>query len=154
MNKYFIFLMVLFCSCTKYKGNQDSLKYDIIKIEFDGYSKDYETKEKIAISITDSTEVRNLNNLKNTSQRKWFANVKGTEFIIRLVYTDSRTGEQLLVCILKSIDSTPTIEYGSGTLFDGSYKSDKFFNYVASIINLEDIKQYNGNLSQEEYEKL
>ena len=146
--------MVLFCSCSKYKGSQDSLKYDIIKIEFDGYSKDYETKEKITISITDSTEVRNLNNLKNTSQRKWFANVKGTEFIIRLVYTDSKTGEQLLVRILKSIDSTPTIEYGSGTLFDGSYKNQKFFDYVASIINLEDIKQYKGNLSQEEYEKL
>lgn len=145
--------MVLFCSCSKYKGSEQSLKYDIIKIEFDGYSKDYETKEKITILITDSTEVRNLNNLKNTSQRKWFTNVKGTEFIIRLVYTDSGTGEQLLVRILKSIDSPPTIEYGSGTLFDGSYKNQKLFDYVTSLIKLDEIKQYKGNLSQEEYEK-
>lgn len=141
MNRYLIFLLVLFFSCSKYKGGQDSLIYDVIKIEFDGYSKDYETKEKITISVTDSSEVRNLNNLKNISQRKWFTNVKGTEFIIRLVYTDSKTGEQLLVRILKSRDSTPSIEYGSGTPFDGSYENDKFFNYVASIINLKAIKQ-------------
>lgn len=130
-----------------------NLKYDVIKIEFHGYSKDYTTKEKITISVTDSTKVRNLNNLKNTLQRKWFANVKGTEFIIRLVYTNSKTGEQLLVSILKSMDSTPTIEYGFGGLFDGVYKNDKFFDYVASIINLKEIKKFKGNLSQEEYGK-
>ena len=154
MRRYFIFLMALLCSCSKYKGSKDSLKYDNIKIEFYGYSKDYKTKEKLIISITDSTVVKKLNNLKNISQRKWFGDTKGTEYIVRLVYTDSNTGEQLLISISKSKNSQPVIEYGSGTIFDRMYKNDEFFNYVTSIIKLENIKQYEGGLSQEEYEKL
>lgn len=152
MKRYFIFLTILLCSCSQYEGNRNSCKYDIVKIEFDGYSKDYETKEKITLLVTDSNKIRKLNDLKNGSRRKWFANVKGTDFIIRLIYTDSETGEQLLVRILKSIGSTPTIEYGSGNIFDGAYKNEEFFSYIACLIKLEEIKQYEGNLNQEEYE--
>ena len=151
MKRYLIVLtIIIFSSCSEYKGEKDSIAYDNVEITFDGYG-DYEIDGKLKISITNILKIKELNRLKNLSQRKWFANVKGTEFLIRLVYTDSNTGEQLLVSILKSIDSTPTMEYGSGTLFDGKYKNQKFFDYVASIINLEDIKQYEGSLSQEDY---
>ncbi|MFT4537265.1 MAG: hypothetical protein ACI9P5_004646 [Saprospiraceae bacterium] len=152
MKKYFVFLIILLCSCSKYKGNKDSLAYDNVEIIFDGYG-EYEIEGKLTVPITDSTVVEKLNDLKNKSQPKWFANIKGTEYVIRLIYTDSNTGDQLLIRILKSTNSTATIEYGAGTIFDGKYKNDKLVSYVSSIIKLEDIKQYEGGLSQKEYDK-
>ena len=154
MKRFLIFFLILFCSCSQYEGSKDSLNYDNVTIEFDGYSEKYETKEKIVIQVTDSNYVKKLNNLKNSSERKWFGNVKGTDYIIRLNFTDSITGDQLLVRILKSMNSTPSIEYGPGTILDGTFKNDKLINFVSTIINLEDIEQYDGSLGQREYETI
>lgn len=129
MKGYLIFLLIFFCSCSQYKGSKDSLNYDSIKIEFDGYSEKYETKEKIIIPVIDSNYVNKLNKIKKFSERKWFANVKGTDYIIRIIYSDSKTGNQLLVRILKSINSKPSIEYGPGTIFDGTFRNDELTNY-------------------------
>ena len=148
---FLMLLVILFSSCSKYKGEKNSIAYDTVEITFDGYG-DYEIDGKLKISITSPLEVKKLNHLKNQSKRKWFANLKSTEFFMRLIYTDSNTGAQLLLSISKSTDSSPTIEYGSGTIFDGKYKNDELVSYVAAIINLEAIKQYEGSLSQEEYE--
>ena len=152
MKRYFILLFVLLCSCSKYKGEKDSIAYDTVEITFDGYG-DYEIEGKLKMVVANSEKIKELNRLKNQSQRKWFANVKGTEYVVRLVYTDVQTNERLLLRILKSTDATPTIEYGPGTLFDGKYKNDELVNYVAAIINLKDIKQYKGRLRQEDYEE-
>jgi hypothetical protein len=154
MKRYLIFFLILFSSCSQYEGSKDSLNYDNVTVEFDGYSEQYETREKIVIPVTDSNYVKKLNKLKNSSERKWFGNVKGTDYIIRLNYTDSKTGDQLLVRILKSINSTPSIEYGPGTLLDGTFKNDELINFVSTIINLKDIEQYNGSLGQREYETI
>ena len=94
-----------------------------------------------------------MNKLKNLSERKWFGNVKGTDYIIKIIYTNSKTGDELLVRILKSVDSKPTIEYGSGTIFNGTFKNDKLVDLVSKIINLEGIENHNGSLNQNEYEK-
>ena len=154
MRKYLFVLIIVLCSCSKYEGSKDSLSYDSVKIEFVGYSEQYETKEKIVIPVTDSIYVKKLNKLKNFSERKWFGNVKGTDYIIRLIYTDSKTGKQLLVRILKSINSTPSIEYGIGTIFDEIFKNDDLINFVSIVINLEEIERYEGSLSQREYENI
>ncbi|GAA3626430.1 hypothetical protein GCM10022397_10230 [Flavivirga jejuensis] len=142
--------MVLF-SCSEYKGDKDSITYDSVQITFDGYG-DYEIDGKLKISITSPLEVKKLNHLKNQSKRKWFANLKSTEFFMRLIYTNSNTGVQLLMSISKSTDSSPTIEYGSGTIFDGKYQNDELVNYISSLIKLDAIKRYKGSLSQEEYD--
>lgn len=153
MKKYFIFFWVLLASCSKYKGEKDSIAYDAVEIAFDGYG-DYAIEGKLKIVVTNPEKIKELNLLKNQSQRKWFANVKGTEYVIRLIYTNSQTNEKLLLRILKSTNTSPTIEYGPGTLFDGKYKNIELVSYVADIIKLEEIKQYKGSLSQEDYEKL
>lgn len=144
--------MILVCSCSKYKGDKNSLNYDAVIIEFDGYSERYETDEMITIPVVNANYISRMNELKNLSERKWFGNVKGTDYIIRIIYTNSKTGDELLVRILKSIDSTPSIEYGSGTIFDGTFKNDKLVDLVSRIINLEGIESYNGSLNQNEYE--
>jgi len=111
MKRFFIFLIVLiFSSCSKYKGEKDSIAYDTIEITFDGYG-DYEVEGKLKILVTNPTKIKELNRLKNQSQRQWFANVKGPEYVVRLIYTDSQTNYKLIVRILKSTNATPTIEY-------------------------------------------
>lgn len=144
--------MILACSCSKYKGDKDSLNYDTVIIQFDGYSERYEIDEMITIPVVNANDIRRMNELKNLSERKWFGNVKGTDYIIRIIYTNTETGDELLVRILKSIDSTPSIEYGSGTIFDSAFKNDKLVDLVSRIINLEGIERYNGSLNQNEYE--
>lgn len=144
--------MILACSCSKYKGDKDSLNYDTVIIQFDGYSERYETDEMITIPVVNANDISRMNELKNLSERKWFGNVKGTDYIIRIIYTNTETGDELLVRILKSIDSTPSIEYGSGTIFDSAFKNDKLVDLVSRIINLEGIERYNGSLNQNEYE--
>ena len=154
MKKYYILLFILSCTCSKYKGSKDSLTYNSIDIIFDGYSEHYETTEDIVISVSNFLKVKELNNLKNVSKRRWFSGSKGTEYIISLVYKDSNSGEKLLLRIIVDINSQPVIEYGVGTIFDGKYKNEELYNYVASVINLEEIKKYEAPLSQEEYDRL
>jgi len=134
MKKYFILLIIiLFTSCSEYKGEKDNIDYDSVEITFIGYN--YEIDDKLKISITNSSEVEKLNHLKNQSKLKWLGLPdKGTEFFIRLVYLNSNTKEKLLISISKSTDSNPTIEYGSGTLFNGKYKNEELTNYVVSLI--------------------
>jgi hypothetical protein len=72
--------------------------------------------------------------------------------MIRIIYSDSKTGDQLLVRILKSINSEPSIEFGTGTAFDGTFKNDELINFVSTLINLKGIKKYDGILGQNEYE--
>jgi len=151
MRKYLVFLtVVIFFSCTEYKGEKDSLSYDEIEIIFDGYG-DYDTEGKLTIPITDSTEINTLNRLKNISKPHFFSN-KGRDYIIRLYFSDSKTGNKLLMTITKSNDWPINIEYGSGTIFDGNYKNDELVNYISSLIKLDAIKRYKGSLSQEEYD--
>jgi len=152
MFKFLVFLIVFLCSCSKYEGDRESIAYDTVTVIFDGYG-EYETEGQIVISITDSVQVKKLNKLKNLSQTKWLANVKGTEYLLRLVFKDSKTEEQLLISISKSINSVPVIEYGTGTIFDRKYKNDKLVDYIGLIIKLSDIKQHGGSLSQEEYDQ-
>tara|TARA_B110001450_G_C17532385_1_gene445167 strand:+ start:321 stop:824 length:504 start_codon:yes stop_codon:yes gene_type:complete len=153
MKRYLFFLIVIvFSSCSEYKGDKDSFDYDSVEITFDGYG-NYEIDGKLKISITKPLEVKQLNLLKNQSQRKWFANLKSTEFFMTLVYKNSNTTEQLLISISKSTDSSPTIEYGSGTLFDGKYKNNEFVSYISSLMKLDSIKNHKGSLSQEDYNK-
>jgi hypothetical protein len=125
---------------------------NIIEINFDGYSSDLETTGEIVMIVTDSVDVRNLNKLKNLSKPKLFGNVKGTDYIIRLIYKGSATDEQLHILISKSINSEPTIEYGSGTIFDRSYKNGELVDYVESLIMLKKIRDYDGNLNQVKYD--
>ncbi len=154
MKGYLIFLTaILFASCSEYKGKKDSVSYDSVEITFEGYG-DYDIDGELKISITNPSEVEELNRLKNESQRKWFGYDKGTEYVVSLVYVNTETNERLLLRILKSTDSSPTIEYGSGTLFDRSYKNDQLVSYIASLIKLDAIKKYKGSLSQEEYNTL
>ncbi|PKG42523.1 hypothetical protein [Psychroflexus sp. MES1-P1E] len=142
MKRYLFFLIVIvFSSCSEYKGDKNSVDYDSVEITFDGYG-DYEIDGKLKISITNPLEVEQLNLLKNQSQRKWFANLKSTEFFMRLVYKNSNTGEQLLMSISKSTDFSPTIEYGSGTLFDGKYKNNEFVSYISNLTKLDSIKNH------------
>ena len=141
------------CFCSNYEGSKDSITYDSIKIYYYGASKDYSTKEEIIISVTDSADIKNLNTIKNTSELILFGGRKGNDYKIDLVYTDSDTGDKLLIRILKNIGLKPTIVYGAGTLFDGSYRNDKLVEYVASVIKLDAIKKYEGSLTQKEYDE-
>lgn len=152
MRKYLVFLTVtILFSCSEYKGEKDSITYDSVEITFDGYG-DYEIDGKLKILINNPSEVKELNYLKNKSKSKFFGNVKGTEYVMRLVYSDTRTNQKLLLRILKSTDSEPTIEYGTGTLFDGKYENNELVSYVSSLIKLDAIKRYKGSLNQVEYD--
>ncbi|MBO6524841.1 MAG: hypothetical protein JJ971_13500 [Balneolaceae bacterium] len=130
------------------------MNYDKVEIYFSGYSLEYLTSEEIVISNVDSNKVEKLNELKTFRNPIWFGNKKGTDYTIDLVYINSYSGEKLLVRILKSVNSEPTIIYGTGTIFDSSYRNDSLVEYVNSIIGLETIEQYNGSLNQEEYDNL
>ena len=138
-------------SCSEYKGEKDSVTYDSVLIIFDGYG-DYEIDGKLKILVTSPSEVNNLNALKNQSKINWFPGSKSNEFNIRLIYSDSNTGDKLLVSISKSKYYDPKIEYGTGTIFDIKYRNDDLVDYVSSLINLDAIIKYKGSLSQEEYD--
>ena len=94
-----------------------------------------------------------INELKNKSKLTFFANTKGSEYVIDVIFTDNISGDQLLIRIFKSFEFSPTIVYGTGTLFDRSYRNEEFAEYVGSIVNLDAIKQYEGKLSQEYYDE-
>ncbi len=151
MSKYFIFIAILFCSCSKYKGDKDSLTYDSIKIIFDGYGK-CDVDGHLKIEITDPEQVKKLNLLKNKYQTNWLPAYKPAEFSMWLVFTDSNTGEQLGISITKGGFNTATVEYGTGTIFDGKYKNQEFVDYLSSIIQLEKIREFKGALTQEVYD--
>jgi hypothetical protein len=150
---YFFLFIVIFCSCTKYTGDKENTKYDRIEIYFDGNSKDFSISQDIRISVLDSVDIENLNELKNKSKLTFFANTKGSEYVIDVIFTDNISGDQLLIRIFKSFEFSPTIVYGTGTLFDRSYRNEEFAEYVGSIVNLDAIKQYEGKLSQEYYDE-
>ncbi|TKG88259.1 hypothetical protein EYV94_27375 [Puteibacter caeruleilacunae] len=152
MVKWIIILVAFLCSCSEYKGSKDSDAYDCVEVVFDGYG-EYDIEGELSISFIDSTVVKKLNELKNVSKGKWVIDNKATEYFIRLYYEDTETGEKLVISISKSKGSTPTIEYGLGTLFDAQYKNEKLVDYVGSLIKLEEIKQYKGSLTQEVYDK-
>lgn len=141
MNKYIVFIITFFLlSCSDYKGEKGNIHYDSVEITFTGY--DHEIEGELKISITDSLKVEKLNYLKNKSKLDWFSIPdKGTEYVIRLVYLNADTGEKLLVSISKSIDWSPTIEYGSGTLFEGKYQNEELAEYVISLIEQRHINQ-------------
>lgn len=143
----------MLCSCSKYKGDKNILDYDRIGIIFDG-SGDYDTEGEINITITDSAIVRNLNQLKNKSSSNLFAALKATEYSIRLYFEDSETGEILLISISKSKDRIATIEYGTGTIFDGKYQNPELIQYLSQILKLDDLKNHKGKLTQAEYNNL
>jgi glutamyl/glutaminyl-tRNA synthetase len=63
MKKILICFFIIFSSCSNYEGSIKNLNYDEIKIEFDGYSENYETNEKINISVTDNNNIKKLNEL-------------------------------------------------------------------------------------------
>ncbi len=153
MKRYLIFLLIIICSCSNYEGDKDSTDYDSIVISFRGYSKEYSTKEAIYISVTDSFIIDKLNTIKNSSESILFGGRKGNEYTVDLVYTNSDTGDKLLIRIFKNIELKPTIVYGAGTLFDGSYRNDELVEYVTSIIKLDAIKKYEGSLTQKEYDE-
>ncbi len=154
MRKYLVSLTtIILFSCSEYKGEKDSITYDSVQIIFDGYG-DYETDGKLKILITNPLEVKKLNYLKNQSKIKWFPNLKSTEYSMRLIYTDSNTGAQLLMSITKSTGWIPTIEYGPGTIFDRKFKNNELVSYVSSLIKLDAIKRYKGSLNQVEYDRL
>lgn len=141
MNKYIVFIITFFLSsCSDYKGEKGKINYDSVEITFMGYN--HEIEGELKISITDSLEVKKLNHLKNQSKLKWLGLPdKGTEFFIRLVYLNSSTKENLLISISKSTDSNPTIEYGSGTLFEGKYQNEELAEYVIFLIEQNHINQ-------------
>ena len=156
MTKILILLVIIICSCSNYEGHKDSLEYDSIKIIFSGSSEGYSTKEKIVVFINDSSDVKNLNKLKNESRSilTFFgAGTKGLVYNIDLIYTNSKTGEKLLINILKDYEMKPVIVYGTGTIFDGSYRNEELVEYLSSIIKLDAIKKYGGDLTQKEYEE-
>ena len=152
MKNYFIYLLLI-CSCTAYEGSKESTTYNKIDIYFYGRSEIYYTEEAIKITVTDSTNVYRLNELKNLSKPILFGGRKGNEYTINLVFTDSDTGDELLIRILKNIGLKPTIIYGNGTIFDGSYRNDELVKYIASIIKLDAIKEYEGSLTRKGYKE-
>lgn len=128
-----LIIVLLFASCSDFEGEKDDIDYDNVEITFVSYNDEIDGQSKVI--ITDSLAVKRLNFLKNQSTIKWLGLPdKGTEFQIKLVYSNSSTGDKLLINIAKSTDSKPTIEYGSGTLFDNKYKNDELTNYILSLL--------------------
>lgn len=154
MKRYLILFTVLICSCSSYDGSKDNLFYDKIEILFDGRSQKYDTRGEFRILITDSSTIQKLNVLKNESKPILFGGRKGNDYSIDLLYQNSSTGDKLFIRILKNIELKPTVIYGAGTIFDGSHRNESLVDYVTSIIKLDAIKKYNGELTQEKYEEL
>jgi len=152
MKTYSLLLFTFFMwACSPYDGAEESLDYDRIEITFQGYGT-YQTEGDLKIVVTDSTDVQKLNVLKNNSEGVLFGSVKGTEFVIELVYVDSESSRKLLLKILKSGRVEPTVMNGPGNWFDGIYENHELVSYVSALIKLEEIQRYNGALSQEEYD--
>lgn len=147
-----IFFFTIY-SCSEFKGDKESLNYDRIEIKFIGYSEAYETAERLNLLISDLEIVKKLNSLKNNSKPAWFGS-KGSDYIINLIFYNSKNNEKLLVRILKGKYSEPIIEYGTGTMFDNSYKNEEFVEYVSNLIKLEKIKHNNGTLTQQQYDEM
>ncbi len=154
MKKILLWLILLIlCSCSDYKGDKDSLEYDKVRIVFDGYG-DFETESKFTIEITDPVVIDNLNQLKTNSKINLFAELKATEYSIRLYFENSDTDEKLLMNISKSKGRTATIEYGAGTIFDGKYQNPELIQYLSQILKLDEIKAHKGKLTQAGYDNL
>ena len=150
-----IFLILLSAYCTNSFEDQKNKNYDNVVIYYRGFSPDYISKEEIVISVTDSIDIAELNRLKSiTSKPIFFAGMKGNDYNINIVFKDNTTGKELLVRILKNIELRPTIVYGIGNNLGKKYRNDALVNYVSNIIELDLIEQYNGEITQIEYDKL
>ena len=157
MDKYLIVLIVIMSvlfSCSKYKGEKNSMDYDIVNVVFDGYD-EYDVEGKLKIEIKDPDKVKKLNQLKNQSKIQWLAfHQKPTKYSMRLVFIDTLKNEKLLMTINYSGNWYPQIRFGNGTMFNAIRKNRKFIEYLGSIIHLEEIRKYKGALTQKEYDKL
>lgn len=124
-----------------------NLSYDKISIEFCGLKKEYWNKCNLEVNITDSVIIHKLNSLKSKSEKDYFTPHRPVLFEIDIRFFNSITKEKLLLSIVNTT-------YGEVTVSGKSqYINQEFFDYISKIIKLKEIKEFNGELNQEDYEK-
>lgn len=126
------------------------MSFDKVSIEFCGLANDFRNKCHLKLEYTDPSTVKKLNLLKNNSTRDYFTSHRPVLFEIDIYYFNSKTKEKLKLVLVSNMDNEIILQSG----YYSQFKNGALFNYIASIIKLEAIKNYNGSLSQEEYDKL
>lgn len=148
-NYKLILILLLIVSCSKYKGEPKSLEYDSIEIEFDGLKGDFYKKGNISLSFTDKEIVKKLNTVKNKIKKApTFSTLKPVMYQIDLHYKNSKTNEQLLITINSNTNNEIIMVIGNDYFIN-----EDIYSYISSLIKLEYIKNYNGELTQNSYEK-
>ena len=126
---------MILCSCTKYTGDKESTKYDRIEIYFDGNSKDFSISQDIRISVSDSVDIENLNELNLESYQG------GTGQSTH--HMEIRYNNSLPTLNLKNFYTTRNYEGSKGEIVIRNNESLKSINFNTSqdleaIINIYD----------------
>ena len=146
----FFILLCIFTNCSKYNGDPKSLDYDSVVIEFYGLKGDFYRKGKLELSFTNKEIIEKLNRLKNKSRKApLFSSLRPVLYQIRLIYSNSRTNDKLLVTINSNDENEIIIVRGRN-----HYINEKLYIYVSSLIRLDHIKNFPRELNQEAYEKI
>lgn len=150
MNRFYIIFTFLFlASCSKYNGKVESLEYDSVHIEFDGLKQDYHRKGNIHFSINDEKIIEKLNVLKTkNTENILFPNLKPVMFQIDLIFNNSKSDKKILITINSSNNGEITNIIGNDY-----FVNNELYEYISELIKLKDIKQYNGELHQFEYDQ-
>src|SRR5690606_6784072 len=136
-------LLSCVCSTEDYKDTQ----VDTIKITFDGAKKEYVGKYGLSIDITDENVIDQIKILVNQS--------KSTSVFRSLRPVMHRTS----VFFINNEENTKAFEINVNTenivtiiIDDCYYVNEELYRYIAALIMLEEIKNYNGSMNQERYE--
>lgn len=147
--KYLLILGVVSCSGYSGKISQDT-SYERIKITFTGLKDEFHNKGTFSVTITDKDKVERLNRLKNKCKKDYFTAHRPVIYEIDVLFTDSKNADDFVLTLISTPAKNNLVRVG----YYAQYLNDDLFNYVASIIKLEEIRKYKGRLSQEKYETL
>ena len=138
-------------SCSEYIGeiNEDT-SFEKVTITFTGGKNEFHNKGVFSIIITDNEKVKRLSQLKNKSKKDYFTAHRPVLYEIDVLFTESRNTDDFL---LRLISTPPNNQHLVQVGYYSQYLNENLFNYVASLIKLEEIKKYEGRLSQEEYDR-
>jgi len=132
-----LYMILVLISCSDYKGDKKSFSYHTVEIIYDiGKGSDH------IFLVTNPKIVNKLNQLKNKSKKKLFLNpsIKGSKFVIKLIFNDTINNKKLLITIFKDEGMEPTVVFGEGLIFDVLYQNNELLKYTDSLIqnNMDD----------------
>jgi hypothetical protein len=148
MKKIVFFLCLL--SCTSEIKEPSQKNAHNLKIEFCGLKNEYHQKCGLTKVITDSTEIRDLLVLMEESNLVNFPSYRPVAFEMELTFNYD-SDEDFSIIILSSTSGNTVLTDSQRSNF---YSNDALFSKVSNLLCLEELKKWEGDLTQREFEEM